>query len=195
MEEISWNDRVRNEEVLNRVKRERSILQNIKRRKASWIYHILCRNCLLKHVIEGKTEGRIDMTKRRQRRRKLIPGDSKEKRWYWQAPDRTLCSIRFGRGYGPVVGQTAEWLYRVSVGQGRPVSLVTEIRSAIKRRELISGTVSCSTASQVARVVKDMKLHLEDTAYETLAWIHFLATLVWTHLWSKLQRQITWLYS
>jgi ppGpp synthetase/RelA/SpoT-type nucleotidyltranferase len=59
MEKISWTDRVRNEEVLHRVKEERTILHKIKRRKANWIGHILRRNCLLKHVIEGKLEGRM----------------------------------------------------------------------------------------------------------------------------------------
>jgi hypothetical protein len=58
---------VRNEEVLHRVKEERNILYTIKRRKANWIGHILRRNCLLKHVIEGKLEGRIEMTRRRGR--------------------------------------------------------------------------------------------------------------------------------
>jgi hypothetical protein len=58
---------VRNEEVLHRVKEERNIVHTIKRGKANWIGHILCRNCLLKHVIEGKLEGRIEMTGRRGR--------------------------------------------------------------------------------------------------------------------------------
>jgi hypothetical protein len=40
-----------------RVKEDRNILQTIKRRKANWIGHILCRNCLLKHFIEGKIRG------------------------------------------------------------------------------------------------------------------------------------------
>jgi hypothetical protein len=53
---------VRNEEVLHRVKEDRNIVHTIKRRKANWIGHILRRNCLLKHVIEGKLEGRIQMT-------------------------------------------------------------------------------------------------------------------------------------
>jgi hypothetical protein len=57
MEKISWTDHVRNEEVLHRVKEERNILHTIKRRKANWIGHILRRNCLLKHVTKGKTEG------------------------------------------------------------------------------------------------------------------------------------------
>jgi hypothetical protein len=54
LEKISWTDRVRNEEVLHRVKEERNILLTMKRRKAIWIGHILRRNCLLKHVIEEK---------------------------------------------------------------------------------------------------------------------------------------------
>jgi hypothetical protein len=79
MEKISWTDRVRNEEVSHRVKEERIILHTIKRRKANWIGHILRRNCLLKHVIEGKLEGRIEMTGRRGRREELLD-DLKEKR-------------------------------------------------------------------------------------------------------------------
>jgi hypothetical protein len=51
---------VRNEKVLYRVKEERNIVHTIKRRKANWIGHIVRRNCLLKHVIEGKLEGRED---------------------------------------------------------------------------------------------------------------------------------------
>jgi hypothetical protein len=58
MEKISWTDRVRNEEVLHRVKEERNIVHTIKRRKANWIGHILSRNCLLKLVIDGKLEGK-----------------------------------------------------------------------------------------------------------------------------------------
>jgi hypothetical protein len=103
---------LRNDEVLHRVKEERNILHTIKRRKANWIGHILRRNCLLKHVIEGKLEGRIEMTGRRGRRRKQLLYDLKEKRRYWklkeEALDHILWRTRFGRGYGPVVRQTAE---------------------------------------------------------------------------------------
>jgi hypothetical protein len=55
-EKISWTDCVRNE-VLHRAKEERNILHTIQRRKVEWIGHILRRNCLLKHVMEGKMEG------------------------------------------------------------------------------------------------------------------------------------------
>jgi hypothetical protein len=101
-----------NEEVLHRVKEERNIVHTIKRRKAHWIGHILRRNCLLKHVIEGKIEGRIEMTGRRGRRRKQLLDDPKEKTRYWklkeEALDRTQWRSHFGRGYGPVVRQTTE---------------------------------------------------------------------------------------
>jgi hypothetical protein len=112
MEKISWADRVRNEEVLHRVKEERNILPTIKRRKANWIGHILRRNCLLKHVIEGKLEGRIEMMGRRGRRPKQLLDDLKEKTRYWklkeEALDHILWRTRFGRGYGSVVRQTTE---------------------------------------------------------------------------------------
>jgi uncharacterized membrane protein YgdD (TMEM256/DUF423 family) len=44
------------EEVL-RVKEQRNILHEISKRGANWIGHILCRNCLLQRVIEGKIKG------------------------------------------------------------------------------------------------------------------------------------------
>ena len=44
MEKISWIDHVRDEEVLHRVKEGMNILYAVKRVKANWIGHILCRN-------------------------------------------------------------------------------------------------------------------------------------------------------
>jgi hypothetical protein len=51
---IIWTDRVRNEEVLHKVKKKRNIPHTIKRRKASWISHFLCRNCRLKLFVKEK---------------------------------------------------------------------------------------------------------------------------------------------
>jgi hypothetical protein len=103
---------VRNEEVLHRVKEERNILRIITARKANWSGHILCRNCLLKHVIEGTLGGRIEMMGRRGRRRKQLLDELKEKIRYrklkQEALEHTLWRIRFGRDYGPVVRQTTE---------------------------------------------------------------------------------------
>jgi hypothetical protein len=54
MEKTRWADLVKNEEALQRVKEQRNILRTIKRRKTNWIGQILGRNCILKHIIEGK---------------------------------------------------------------------------------------------------------------------------------------------
>ena len=74
MEKISWTDRVRNEEVLHRDKEQRNILHTVERKKANWIGYILCGNCLLKYVIEGKIEGRMEVTGRQGRRRSQKEG-------------------------------------------------------------------------------------------------------------------------
>jgi hypothetical protein len=54
---------LKNEEALQTVKEERNILYKIKRRKANWIGHIMCRNWLVKHVTEGGIEGKTEMTR------------------------------------------------------------------------------------------------------------------------------------
>jgi hypothetical protein len=71
-----------NGKLLHSFREERNILHKIKRRKANWIGHTLRRNCLLKHVIEGKLEGRIEMTVRRERRRKQLLDNHNDKRRY-----------------------------------------------------------------------------------------------------------------
>ena len=112
MEKISWTDHVRNEEVLLRVKEQRNILHEIRKRKAKWIGHILRRNCLLQGVIEGKIKWEIEVTGRRRKRRRKLLDDLKVRRGYShlnkEALDRTMWRARFGRGFGPVVRQTAQ---------------------------------------------------------------------------------------
>ena len=107
MEKISWTDHVRNEEVLLRVNEQRNILYEIRKRNANWIGHILRRNCLVKQVIEGKIKGRIEVTRRRGRRRKKLLDDFKDRRGYCQleeeALDRPMWRNRFGRGFGPII--------------------------------------------------------------------------------------------
>jgi hypothetical protein len=75
MEKIGWTDHVRNEEVLLRVKKQRNILHEIRKRKANWIGHILHRNCLRQRVIEGKIQGGIEVTGRQGRRRGKLLDD------------------------------------------------------------------------------------------------------------------------
>jgi hypothetical protein len=101
---ISWTNRIKGEEVLQRVKDENNILLTIKM-TTNWIDHILRRNCLLTRVS-------IEVTGRRGRKRKQILDDLMESRGYWKmnegAVDRMLWRTRFGRGCGPVVRQTAD---------------------------------------------------------------------------------------
>jgi hypothetical protein len=91
MEEISWTDHVRNEEVLLRVKEQRNILHQIRNRKANWIAHILRRNCILQRVIEGKIQGGIEVTGRQERRHRNLLDDLKERRGYSHLKEEALC--------------------------------------------------------------------------------------------------------
>jgi hypothetical protein len=54
------------------VDEERNILHTVQRKKANWIGQILQMNCVVKHVIEGQIEGRIEVTERRRRRCKQL---------------------------------------------------------------------------------------------------------------------------
>ena len=54
MEKTISTEQVRHEEVLHRDKEERNIMQTVKGRNVNWIGHILCRNCILKDVMEGR---------------------------------------------------------------------------------------------------------------------------------------------
>jgi hypothetical protein len=112
MEKISWTDHVRNEDVLFRVKEQRNNLDEIPKRKANWIGHILRRNCLLQRVIEGKIQGGIEVTGRQGRRLRKLLDDLKERRGYShlkeEALDRRMWRARFGRSFGPLVRQTTK---------------------------------------------------------------------------------------
>ena len=112
MEKISWTDHVSNKEVLLRVKEQRNILNEIPKRKANWISHILRRNLLLQRVTEGNIQGGIEVTERQGRRRRKLLYDLKERRGYShlkeEALDRTMWRARFGRDFGPVVRQTTK---------------------------------------------------------------------------------------
>ena len=90
------------------------ILHEIRKRKANWIGHILHRNCLLQRVTEGKIQGGIEVTGRQGRRRRKLLDYLKKRRGYFhlkeEALDRAMWRARFGRGFGPVVRQTAKWM-------------------------------------------------------------------------------------
>ena len=84
-----------------------SILHAVKGRKVNSIGQILRRNRLLKHVIEGKVQRRIQVTGGRRLRCKQLLDVLKEKRGYWKLKEepleRTVRRTGSGRGCGPVV--------------------------------------------------------------------------------------------
>ena len=52
MEKIKWSEKVTNEEIIERIREERTLFNTIVRRKANWIGHILGKNFLLHDAIE-----------------------------------------------------------------------------------------------------------------------------------------------
>jgi len=88
-------------------------VHEISKRKTNWIGHILRRKCLLKQVIEGQITGDMEVAIRRERRRKKLLDELKDRRGYChlkeEAVDRTMWRHRFGGGFGPVVRQNTEW--------------------------------------------------------------------------------------
>jgi len=81
-----------------------NVLNEISKRKANWIGHILRRNTLLQRVIEGAIKGGIQVTGRRGRRRRKLLDELKERRGYSnlkkEALDHTVWRAGFGRGFG-----------------------------------------------------------------------------------------------
>jgi hypothetical protein len=76
---------VKIKELVHRIKEERNILPHaIKRIKANWMGHSSHTNCHIRRVIEGKIEGRIEVTGRRGRRCKHFLDDFKETRGFWK---------------------------------------------------------------------------------------------------------------
>lgn len=58
MEKISWTEHKTNEEVLEGIGEERTLLKIIRERQKKWIGHTLRGDNLVKTVIEGKMEGK-----------------------------------------------------------------------------------------------------------------------------------------
>ena len=69
-------------------------------------------HCLLKHVIEVKIKGEMEVTRRRGRRRKKLLDDLKDRRGYShlreEVLDRIMWRNRFRGGFRPVVRQNTE---------------------------------------------------------------------------------------
>jgi len=83
-------------------------------------YHALFQDSELSDAsvaVEGKIEGKIEVTGRRGRRRKQLLDGFKSKRGYLklegEALDRAVWRTCFGRGCGPVVGESGKCMNEV----------------------------------------------------------------------------------
>uniref|UniRef100_A0A8D8WNZ2 Craniofacial development protein 2 n=1 Tax=Cacopsylla melanoneura TaxID=428564 RepID=A0A8D8WNZ2_9HEMI len=94
IENIIWSDKVRNEEVLRRVGEERSILKTIKKRKRSWLGHILRRDCLQKRIMEGEIKG----TRSRGAKKFGMLTDILENKTFEELKEEAQDRIRWRRG-------------------------------------------------------------------------------------------------
>ena len=78
-----------------RVKKDGKILRAIKRKVANWTGHVLRRNCRIKHAIEGKIAGSIEVMGRRERRGKQLLDGLKERRGCWKLKEQVLARARW----------------------------------------------------------------------------------------------------
>jgi hypothetical protein len=55
---LSWRDRITNTEVLRRMRTERSLMNNIKKRKMEYFGHIIRKGALQREILDGKIDGK-----------------------------------------------------------------------------------------------------------------------------------------
>ena len=93
MEKIKLSEEITNEQVLERIGEKRTLLNNIIRRKANWIDHILRRNCFLHDVIEGQ----ITEVKGVGRTRTKLLDDLRNRIGYWELKEEAEDRERWKR--------------------------------------------------------------------------------------------------
>jgi hypothetical protein len=80
-------------------------LHETSKRKANWIGYNLRRTAFYNGLLKERYKGGIKVTERRERKRRKLLDELKERRgypyWKEEALDRTMWSARFGRGFGP----------------------------------------------------------------------------------------------
>ena len=82
--EDKMSEKINNEQVLERIGENRTLLNNILRRKANSIGHILRRNCLLHDAIEGQMTEVKGVGGRRRRRRTQLLDDLRNRKRFWE---------------------------------------------------------------------------------------------------------------
>ena len=90
-QKIKWPEKVTNEHVPENIGEKRTVLNNIPRRKANLIGHILRRNCLLHDAIEGQ----VTEVKGVGRRRTQLLDDLRNMRRYWELKEEAEARKRW----------------------------------------------------------------------------------------------------
>ena len=93
--EDKWSEKVNNEQVLDHIGQKRILLNNILRRKANWIDHILTRNRLLHDAIEGQ----MKEVKEVGRTRTQLLDDLRNRRRYWELKEEAENRKRWRRQF------------------------------------------------------------------------------------------------
>ena len=90
MEGVSWRDKKSNEQVLQDVGEERSLVQTVVKRKKSWIGHVLRGEGMMKDAIEGGIEGMRCVGRPRQSMLHELMEDGSYEQMKRKAEDREL---------------------------------------------------------------------------------------------------------
>ena len=92
MEKIKWSEKA-SEQVTDHIGEKKILINNIIRRKANWVGHILRRNCLLHDVIEGQ------MMKVKGVGRGQLLDDLRNRRRYWELKEEAKDRKRWRRQF------------------------------------------------------------------------------------------------
>ena len=111
MEKISWTNVLKNEKVIDRESEEINALLTIKKGKSKWVSHNLCRNCLVRHAIEGEIKGWEDEEENLRYYWMTLKETKKYCIWKKNVLDGIMWITRFERGYGSVARQTGHRIY------------------------------------------------------------------------------------
>ena len=96
MEKIKWSEKVTNEQVLDRIGEKRTLLNNILRRKANWICHILREEIA---SYNDAIEGQMTEVKGVERRRTQLLDDLRNRRRYWELKEEAEDRKRWRRQF------------------------------------------------------------------------------------------------
>jgi len=74
MLQIKWTDRITNEKVFQKVKKERLLLKILNNRRHSWIGHIIRHNKFVVNILDGVISGKNAMERPRLQYSGMSPG-------------------------------------------------------------------------------------------------------------------------